>query len=78
MSGDTLRDVIERTRRSLFGENWIEQLSHDDQHLIDEYGAGCRVYSLTAPGRFTWSKARESDFPSDSAPGLALIRTRNR
>jgi hypothetical protein len=35
MSG-TLRDVIERARRSLCGEYWIESLSRDDQHLIDE------------------------------------------
>jgi hypothetical protein len=53
MSGDTLYDVIERARRSVWDEYWIESLSRDDQHLIDEYGAGCRVYSLTVPGRFT-------------------------
>jgi hypothetical protein len=77
MSG-TLRDVIERARRSVCGEYWIESLSRDDQHLIDEYGAGCRVYSLTGPGRFTWSKACETDFPRTSERGMALIRARNR
>jgi hypothetical protein len=46
--------------------------------MIDEYGAGCRVYSLTVPGRFTWSKACETDFPSTSGRGLALTRARNR
>jgi hypothetical protein len=78
MSGDTLYDVIERARRSVCDEYWIESLSRDDQHLIDEYGAGCRVYSLTAPGRFTWSKACETDLPSTSERGLALMRARNR
>jgi hypothetical protein len=78
MSGNTLRDVIERARRSVCGEYWVESLSRDDQHLIDEYGAGCRVYSLTAPGRFTWSKACETDLPSTSEQGLALMRARNR
>jgi hypothetical protein len=78
MAGGTLRDVIERARRSVCGEYWIESLSRDDQHLIDEYGAGCRVYSLTAPGRFTWSKACKTDFLSTSERGLALMRARNR
>jgi hypothetical protein len=77
MPGDTLYDVIERARRSVCGEYWIESLSRDDQHLIDEYGAGCRVYSLTAPGRFTWSRACETDFPRTSERGLALMRARN-
>jgi hypothetical protein len=78
MSDDTLRDVIERVRRSVCGEYWVESLSRDDQHLIDEYGAGCRVYSLTVPGRFTWSKACETDFSSSSERGLALIKARNK
>jgi hypothetical protein len=78
MAGNTLRDVIERARQSVCGEYWVESLSRDDQHLIDEYGAGCRVYSLEAPGRFTWSKACETDFPRTSERGLALMRARNR
>jgi hypothetical protein len=43
MSGDTLYDVIERARRSVCDEYWIESLSRDDQHLISMPCPLCRA-----------------------------------
>ena len=77
-TGDTLCDIVERVRRRKCGEHSIERLTRGEQDRIDEYGAGCRVYSLTAPGRSTWSEAREPDFSATSEDRLALERARDR
>jgi hypothetical protein len=78
-TGPTWRDVVERVRRVKSGENWIEQPTHGEQDLIDEYGVGywCVSGSLI-PGRFTWDEARTPSFSLSSKPGLALTEARDR
>jgi hypothetical protein len=74
------RDVVERVRRAIFQELWIEKLSltPTENYLLKRYGAGALDFSKSLiPGWFSWSEAQDPPFSPNSELGLALAKARD-
>jgi hypothetical protein len=74
------RDVVERVRRAIFQELWIENLSltPTEKYLLKRYGAGALDFSKSLiPGWFSWSEAQDPPFSANSELGLALAKARD-
>jgi hypothetical protein len=74
------RDVVERARRAIFQELWIEKLdlTQTDNYLLRRYGAGAIDFSKSLmPGWFAWSEVLDPPFSPNSKSGLALAKARD-